>query len=94
MLDTSGLLLTENKDGSIRVEYVDYDTPMGGDFESMYDLNKVNADKLRKILKEKYPKYSLKKALVQEVGQNFSDRLFVRLLRENNIDYDHSTWLS
>lgn len=51
MLETSGLLLTENEDGSIIVEYEDYDTPMGGDYSSIYNLDKVNADLLRKVLK-------------------------------------------
>ena len=61
MLETSGLLFTENKDGSILVEYEDYDTQMGGDYSSIYNLDKENADKLRKLLKKKYPLLSLKK---------------------------------
>ena len=55
MLQTSGLLLTINEDGSIRVEYEDYDTPMGGDYSSMYDLDSENANKLRKLMMKKHP---------------------------------------
>ena len=56
MLQTSGLLLSEYEDGSIKVEYEDYDTKLGGDFSSMYDLDKENADLLRKLNDEKFKK--------------------------------------
>ena len=58
MLQTSGLLLTINEDDSIRVEYEDYDTKLGGDFSSMYDLDKENADYVATVnaLREKYGK--------------------------------------
>ena len=94
MLDTSGLLLTENTDGSIRVEYEDYGTSLGGDYSSMYDLDKENAMKLKKIMRKKYPFLSLKKALILKVGKNLNDEKFVKLLKENNIEYTHTTWLS
>lgn len=94
MLQTSGLLLSEYKDGRITVEYEDYDTPMGGDFSSIYDLDKENADKLRALMKEKHPSCSLKKALILEVGKNLNDGKFQKLMKENNIKYNHSTWRS
>jgi len=94
MLETSGLMLTKNKDGSIRIEYVDYDTPLGGDFESMYDLDKSNAKKLRKLMRRKYPLLSLKRALIKEVGVNLNDSKLVQLFTLNDIQYNHFTWLS
>ena len=94
MLDTSGLLLTINEDGSIVVEYEDYDTPMGGDYQSIYNLDKENADKLRKVLKQMHPLLSFKKALIWEVGKNLNDEKFQKLCNNNNIKFDHFTWLS
>ena len=73
MLQTSGLLLTINEDGSIRVEYEDYDTPMGGDYSSMYDLDSENANKLKKLMRKKHPLLSFKNALIWEVGKNLND---------------------
>ncbi len=94
MLQTSGLLLTENKDGTIIVEYEDYDTPLGGDFSSIYYLNSANAKLLRKAMRKRHPLLSLKKALIKEVGKNLSDSKFVKLMKELNVKYDHSTWRS
>ena len=94
MLQTSGLLLTINEDGSIRVEYEDYDTPMGGDYSSMYDLDSENADKLRKLMKKKHPLLSFKNALIWEVGKNLNDEKFQKLMDKNDIKYTHTTWLS
>ena len=94
MLQTSGLLLTINEDGSIRVEYEDYDTPMGGDYSSMYDLDSENANKLKKLMKKKYPLLSFKNALICEVGKNLNDEKFQKLMDKNEIKYTHTTWLS
>lgn len=94
MLQTSGLLLTINEDGSIRVEYEDYDTPMGGDYSSMYDLDQENANKLRKLMKKKHPLLSFKNALIWEVGKNLNDEKFQKLMDKNDIKYTHTTWLS
>ena len=94
MFETSGLMLTKNKDGSIRIEYQDYDTPLGGDFESMYDLDKNNAKKLRKIMRKKYPFLSLKRALIKEVGAHLNEPKLVELFNLNDIQYNHFTWLS
>lgn len=94
MLQTSGLLLTINEDGSIRVEYEDYDTPMGGDYSSMYDLDSENANKLRKLMKKKHPLLSFKNSLILEVGKNLNDEKFQKLMDKNDIKYTHTTWLS
>ena len=93
MLDTSGLMLSKNRDGSMRIEYVDYDTPLGGDYESMYDLDKENAKLLEKLMKKLHPNLKLKAALIAEVGEHLSDRKLQKLLSENNIKYSHYTWL-
>ena len=94
MLQTSGLLLTINEDGTVRVEYEDYDTPMGGDYSSMYDLDSENANKLRKLMKKKHPLLSFKNALIWEVGKNLNDEKFQKLMDKNDIKYTHTTWLS
>lgn len=94
MLQTSGLLLSEFEDGSIKVEYEDYDTKLGGDFSSMYDLDKENADLLRKLMKEKHPLLSFKNALKKEVGKNLNDEKFKKLMNDNNIKFVHNTWRS
>ena len=94
MLQTSGLLLTINEDGSIRVEYEDYDTPMGGDYSSMYDLDSENANKLKQLMKKKHPLLSFKNALIWEVGKNLNDEKFQKLMEKNDIKYTHTTWLS
>ena len=94
MLQTSGLLLTENKDGSIIVEYEDYDTPLGGDFSSIYNIDSANATLLRKAMKQRHPNLTFKNALIQEVGKNLSDSKFVKLMKELNLQYHHFTWRS
>lgn len=94
MLQTSGLLLTQNQDGSILVEYEDYDTPLGGDYSSMYYINSTNAQLLKKAMKRMHPLLSLKKALIREVGKNLDDSKFARLMDKLGVKYDHSTWRS
>ena len=94
MLQTSGLLLTENTDGSIIVEYEDYDTPMGGDFSSIYNLDASNATKLKNAMKQRHPLLSFKNALIREVGKNLNDAKFVKLMKSLDINYDHYTWRS
>ena len=94
MLQTSGLLLTQNKDGSIIVEYEDYGTRLGGDFSSIYNLDATNATKLKKAMKQRHPLLSFKRALICEVGRNLNDEKFRKLLTSLQIHYDHYTWRS
>ncbi len=61
---TSGLLFTQNKDGSIRLEVIDYGVEEfgGRDWESWYDLSK----KTQKFCLKNYKNYTpatLKKCL-------------------------------
>ena len=94
MLNTSGLLLTQNSDGSIIVEYEDYNTALGGDFSSIYTIDANNADKLRKAMKKRYPLLPLKRALICQVGKNLDDAKFVKLMNRLQINYEHHTWRS
>lgn len=91
-MDTSGILLEEEDDGSIRVGYVDYNVDFfdGEDYESFYALDKENADKLRAYLLGR--NYSdLQKGLVAIVGEKFSDKKFQDLCAVADIEYDHIT---
>lgn len=76
-MDTSGILLEEKEDGSIKVGYVDYDVGFfgGRDYESFYDLDKENADKLRAYLVG-LGFSDLLKGLTAVVGANFNDKKF------------------
>lgn len=92
-LKSSGILLTERKDGSIIVGYVDYEVEFfgGRDYESIYDLNKENADKLRTYFTHLcYP--TLKDGLVDKVGKNFSDSEFCKLCDMLGVKFKHNTW--
>ena len=91
-MDTSGLLLEEIADGSIRVGYVDYcvDFFGGRDFESFYTLDKENADKLRAyLLGRGYPNFQ--SGLTDIVGEKFSDKKFRDLCAVAGVEYSHTT---
>lgn len=94
-LETSGLLFTQNKDGSVRIEVVDYNVSMygGGDWESWYELDKNNADKLFAEL-NKTRKGTFKEVLTQEFGETFDIRRFEEFCREHGIEYSHGSWVS
>ena len=91
--NSSGMLLTENKDGSIIVGYVDYDVEFfsGRDYESFYKLDKENADKLREYFTNAgYA--NLKDGLTDKLGKNFNDSEFCKLCDTLEIKYVHTTW--
>ena len=90
---SSGMLLTENKDGSIIVGYVDYGVEFfgGRDYESFYELDRENADKLRAYFTDAgYA--NLKDGLIDKVGKNFNDSEFFKLCNTLGIKYKHTTW--
>ena len=91
--DTSGLLFTQNKDGSIRVEVIDYEVEEfgGHDWESWYDLTKENADILYNELR-KLHSGDLKEMLIAEFGETFKTIEFEKFCNEHNIIYSHMTW--
>lgn len=93
MVETSGLLYTKNADGSMRVEYVDYGVGAfgGGDFESIYELDKQNADKPGAYIRALG--YSDMKAGLKAVfSEKFSDNKFYAVCKEQGIEYEHYTW--
>ncbi len=92
---TSGLLFTRNKNGSIRVEVVDYGVAEfdGCDWECWYDLDKTNADLLYEELR-KLHKGNFEEMLIKEFGETFNIRHFQSFCKEQNIKYDHMTWSS
>jgi len=93
---TSGLLLTENEDGSLRVEYVDYgvSTFGGGDYEVWYTVEKEDADKLRAYLNEKYQDGTLKEKMKKEFGDDLSESKFNALCRELGVEATRNSWTS
>lgn len=90
---TSGLMFTQNNDGSIRVEVVDYGVEEfdGRDWECWYDLTKENADALYNELK-KLHSGTFEQMLIAEFGKTFDMLEFVKFCREHNIKYSHGTW--
>lgn len=92
-MDTSGILLEEKADGSIQVGYVDYNVGFfgGGDYESFYNLDKDNAERLRTYLRE-LGFFDLRKGLTAVVGENFNDKKFQDCCKEANVQYQHTSW--
>lgn len=91
--DTSGLLFTQNQDGSIRVEVIDFEVEEfgGHDWESWYDLTKGNADILFNELK-KLHSGEFKEMLIAEFGETFKKFEFEKFCKEHGISYVHDTW--
>lgn len=95
---TSGLMLTEYEDGSLRLEYVDYNVGFfgGADFECWYTLNKENAEKFRAALDEKYPAYKgdPEKQACEAFGENMDERAFGEFCSEYGIAAERGSWSS
>lgn len=93
MLETSGLLLEENQDGSIRLGYVDYNVSAfgGNDYECFYNINAMDTQKLRTYFKE-MGFLDLKEGLIHELGKNFSDQKFYNLCKALKITYEKDSW--
>lgn len=92
-LGTSRLLFTENKNGSIKVEVVDFGVEVlgGHDWESSYDLTKENAAILFNELK-KLHNGSFEQMLIAEFGEEFSTLKFEKFCKKHNISYSHYIW--
>ena len=92
-MDTSGILLEEKADGSIQVGYVDYNVGFfgGRDYESFYNFDKDNADKLRAYL-AKLGFSDLLKGLTAVVGVNFDEKKFQALCNDARVIYEHISW--
>lgn len=93
---TSGLLLTENKDGSLRLEYVDYGVNFfgGGDYEVWYEVDKADADKLRAYFLQKYGEGDLKAQMKEAFGENLSETAFHKLCEELGVYAKRNSWVS
>lgn len=90
---TSGLLFSENADGSIRVEVIDFEVEEfgGHDWESWYDLDKVNAEHLFAEL-SKLNSGTKKEMLITAFGETFEMGEFEKFYKERNIRYSHGSW--
>ncbi len=93
---TSGLLLTENADGSLRVEYVDYGVGFfgGGDYEVWYTIDTENAQKLRDYLSQKRAKGTLQEQMKAEFGKNLSEKKFQGVCRRLGVELERNSWVS
>ena len=93
MVETSGVLTSFDEKGGLRVEYVDYGVSEfgGGDFQSIYDLDKQNADKLAAHLNS-LGYGDVKEGLEALFGKKFSDDGFCALCKKLGIKYEHFTW--
>ena len=93
---TSGLLLTENADGSLRLEYVDYGVSVfgGGDYEVWYTVEKADADKIRAYLRGKYSQGRLKEMMKAEFGETLDERKFNALCDELGVEATRNSWTS
>ncbi len=93
--NTSGLLFTQNENGSIIVEVEDYGvSEFGGrDLEIRYDLDKENAKILYEELK-KIHNGTFEEMLIEEFSDTFNTIEFEDFCKEHNIKYHHSTWSS
>jgi hypothetical protein len=93
---TSGLLFTQKENGAICVMVVDYGVEEfdGRDWESWYDLDKGNADRLSAELKKMHSG-TLEQMLKEEFceGADFSLYKFERYCREHGIAYRHESWV-
>lgn len=93
-LETSGLLLLENKDGSLEIGYCDYNVDFfgGGEYEVNYLINKEDSLILKDYLAKNY-KGSLKEMLIAEIGENMSETKFKELLKKLNIQAKRDSWI-
>ena len=93
---TSELLLTENTDGSLRVEYVDYGVSMfgGGDYEVWYTIEKESADKLREYLHKRYGAGKLEEQLKKEFGKDLSEKKFRKICDKLGVEMERNSWTS
>lgn len=90
---TSGLLFMQNEDGSIRVEVVDFGVEEfgGHDWETWYELDKINAEILYNALRKKHSG-TFKELLAKEFGEDFKTLDFEQFCKEHNIVYEHMSW--
>ena len=92
MSETSGLLFTKNKDGSIRIEVIYYDWDgKDCDHDHWYDLNKENADKLYYEL-SRIHSGTFEEMLLLEFTKNLDIFKFEEFCRKNDIAYIEMSW--
>ena len=91
-MSSSGLMLEQKDDGSIHIEVDDYGVEEfgGRDFECHFNLNKDNADALRKAVSKHGGDF--KQNLISEFGNNLDIPKFESFCKSNNIKYDKYTY--
>lgn len=95
---TSGILVTEYENGSVRLEYTDYNVDFfgGADFEVWYTIDKENAEKFRSVLNEKDPAHAgdLQSQAEAVFGENFNETVFWDFCAEHGIKAERGSWTS
>lgn len=94
-MNSSGLLFTQNPDGSVAIGFEDYDVEIfgGADIEIMYYLDAENFLKLLESL-DISPEADIKKELMAVFGENFDTPKFVKHCDDRKIKYENHSWLS
>lgn len=92
---TSGILLTENQDGGLKIQYIDYEVAFfgGSDYEATYNLTAENAEKLKMHL-DTQENENLKDSLSRKFGPDFNDYSFRLFCEIYHIEYEYSSWVS
>ena len=92
MLNTSGLLFTQNTDRSAEIGYEDYDVEFfgGADYEVMYYLDKNNFGLLLDSLGISIED-NIKNHLIEAFDKNFNSNKFENFCKEKNITLERNT---
>ena len=93
MLETSGIEVTENEDGTVELFYTDFGVEEfgGHDYECTYRLDKENATIFRNELSKTFGG-TLREMVVSAFTKEFSDSKFREFCKEKGIEYEKSTW--
>ncbi|MBQ7624945.1 MAG: hypothetical protein IJS65_06705 [Clostridia bacterium] len=93
MLDTSGIDVTENDDGTVELFFCDFDVEMlgGSDYECTIKFDRENSEKFRNVLSKRYSG-SLEEMVVAAFTSNFSVPVFEDFCKKNGIVFDRSVW--
>lgn len=91
--NSSGLLFTQNEDGSVEIGVVDYGVEFfgGNDYECFFSLDKENAQNLLNALLNS-PGGGLEEKLILKFGKHFDITSFEKLLNAEKIKYNKNTW--
>lgn len=87
-MSTSGLLFTQNPDGTAEIGYEDYGVEFfdGGDIEVRYHLDKKNFKYFKQFIEEEQNE-PISKALVSVFGKNFDSMKFEEYCKRHDLEF-------